>query len=174
MSLATVWADITLFRGSSCIQRSGYPGPKGKHRHNVSIQHFVRHAYSSATLLVLAATLLVMAGCVTLPSSDEQSTRSRLTPSQYAQLRRNDPISNLYDEGFHPVPGLPNTYYLPNSNVVVRCDNRFTLNASMKRTFQCVHLDANSRAIPGSNFVVQINPWKGGEGFSPYRPPVSE
>ena len=88
-----------------------------------------------------------------------------------ARLRASGPISNLYDEGFVPVPGINNTYFLPNSNIVVRCGDKFTLNASLKRTFHCTHIDGTGRVIPGTDFVVQINPWVGDEGFSPYREP---
>lgn len=86
-------------------------------------------------------------------------------------FRGHAPISNLYDEGFRPLPGSENTYYLPGAEIFVQCGDRFVLNASLKRTFKCYRITQYGRRIPGSDFDVQINPWAGDEGFSPYREP---
>lgn len=111
-------------------------------------------------------------GCAGISvAHDENGDHRRSNDELQSALRANSPISNLYDEGFRPVPGVKNTYYLPNSNIVVQCDSQFTLNASLKRTFRCFHVENNGHKVSGSDFDVQINPWQGGEGFSPYRAP---
>lgn len=79
------------------------------------------------------------------------------------------PISNLRDEGFVPLPGMRDVYYIPDTGLIVKCDNKFKLNLSLKRTFTCYYLDRSLRKIPRSDFVVQINPFQGDEGFAPYR-----
>ncbi len=123
----------------------------------------------SAVFALLAATLL-LSGCIRqYDATDEQPENYRNDEQLEYTLRANEPISNLRDEGFEPLPGRKNVYVLPGTDIMVRCSDKFDLNASLKRTFHCHYVDRRLRKIPNSDFVVQINPWRGDDGFSPYR-----
>ncbi|MBG3875981.1 hypothetical protein FVW20_02805 [Desulfovibrio oxamicus] len=124
---------------------------------------------SPAVFALLAATLL-LSGCVRqYEGAGDQPEYYRNDEQLEYMLRANEPISNLRDEGFEPLPGQRNVYFMPGTDLMVRCSDKFDLNASMKRTFHCHYVDRRLRKIPNSDFVVQINPWRGDEGFSPYR-----
>lgn len=124
--------------------------------------------YKTKATLLLVLTALV-ASCVSVTPRTAQDVQREQQLAQEIFGGRG-PVSNLYDEGFEPLPGVANTYYIPGNDIYVRCSDRFTLNASLKRTFRCFHVDRRMRKIQGTDFDVQINPWNGDEGFSPYRP----
>lgn len=117
--------------------------------------------------VIIVLVLVSIFGCVRSANSDYERYEDN---ESYSMLSGNEPISNLRDEGFVPLPGKKNTYYAPGTEFVVKCDDRFVLNLSMKKTFHCYYLDRRFHKIPGSDFDVQINPYRGDEdGFSPYR-----
>lgn len=123
------------------------------------------------TLAVLQLFACAATGGQNGGQNQEQSEEERVADEQAVAeiFAGHGPISNLYDEGFRPVPGMRGVYYLPGSDIMVRCGDSFRLNLSMKRTFDCYHVDRGGARIAGTDFVVQINPWQGDDGFSPYR-----
>lgn len=123
-------------------------------------------AFVRPNVLPLLLLLGVLAGC----SAEQyrQSPEGMEAASEQAIVFER-PISNLRDEGFVPLPGMRDVYYIPDTDLIVKCDRNFKLNLSLKRTFNCYYLDRRLRKIQGSDFAVQINPFYGDEGFSPYR-----
>lgn len=116
--------------------------------------------------------LLMLCGCVARQDEgyyeNSRAYEEDEASMEYA-MNAGQPVSNLREEGFVPLPGHRNVYVMPESGLMVKCDDSFKLNLSMKRTFRCYYVDRRMRKIQGSDFDVQINPWRGDGGFTPYR-----
>lgn len=116
--------------------------------------------------------LLILSGCMARQDDgyyENSRTYEEDEASMEYAMNAGNPVSNLREEGFIPLPGYRNAYVIPESGLMAKCSDNFTLNLSMKRTYRCYYLDRKMRKIPGSDFDVQINPWRGDGGFTPHR-----